>query len=321
MAIVLPEFISGGSYNAKRWRRGVERLSNVQVGVLEGFAVTKDGSGWGFTVSGPGRAWVPANVGTPSNAGMYLVESDATPLTGTISPAHASLPRIDAVVIRVTDVTDSQSATNGQEIAVVQGTATSGATLGNRNGAAAIIGNQVHIADILVPGGSGSIAAATVRDRRPWSRGVFHQQVITSGDLTTAGGNLTEIARVRLNIGRGHHTSQNNLVFFSISGNYVHTVGMSECSFAFYSQVNDTGTWTQIGGTSHRYSGPAWVTNMDRQVHYVDANLFAPGNYLFRVVASTAVSTMTTRASATKPFSFSVREVPRPAQIISSLAP
>ena len=84
-------------------------------------------------------------------------------------------PRIDMVVLEVLDAQHS-GASNVQQIRVVAGTATVGATLENRTGAAAQPANTILLADILVPNGAAAIdngAGGVIRDRRPWiSQGV-----------------------------------------------------------------------------------------------------------------------------------------------------
>lgn len=209
MAIVNPpEFAQTGSYTAKRWRMAMKNLGAVQPGAWDGFVANPDVSGWGFSLSG-GSAYVDATLGA-LNKGMYHVEADNAPaLTGTLTPAHATLPRIDQISIQVDDTVDSASADDIQQILVTTGTPTSGATLGNRLGAPALPGNTLLLADVRVPAGAAGSAAATFRDRRTMARGVLAYNQVTSGDLSSALSTISPITVQRVNIGQAVSGVQN----------------------------------------------------------------------------------------------------------------
>lgn len=320
MTLLIPEFNQSQSYSAKRWRRAVERYGNVQPGVLtDGFVLTKDASGWGFTVSG-GRAFVPANAaGATANAGLYHVEADATPLTGLVTPAHATLPRIDRLVIRVNDSADSTGFVgDNAEIVVNPGTPTAGASLTNYVGPGSVGTNTLHLADILVPGGAASIAAATVRDRRPWARGVIAPMSVTSGDINTpAISTITEIGRVKVNFGRLSTAIPNNLVQFGMTGSFTNTSAAVQNQVWFEYSQNDTGTWTVVNLKSFR----PWRAFGDSQFTYVEHAAMAPGYYAIRCICITTTGTMTMRANSTVPFRWWVRELPRGASISDNSTP
>lgn len=160
----------------------------LQAGVYEAndFKVTPAGGTYQLNIAA-GRAWVQA---TGTRMGRYLVVNDASE-TLTIAAAHATNPRIDQIVLRVRDAADLGDVTNVPELSVIQGTATSGATLANRTGAASLPSNSLRLADILVPSTGSGFAGTFVqnthlRDRRPWARGGYASSVQTSGaDYTT----------------------------------------------------------------------------------------------------------------------------------------
>ena len=83
----------------------------------------------------------------------------------TIPAADPTNPRIDAIIAEAPADADS----NTPNVRVVQGVATSGATLDNRTGAAALPAASVHLADVLVGAGVTSIVAGNIRDRRRMS--------------------------------------------------------------------------------------------------------------------------------------------------------
>jgi hypothetical protein len=326
MAIINPpEFMQNSSYTAKRWREAMFRFGRVQPGVWDtsAFVVTPAGSGWTFTVSG-GAAYVSADLGA-ANAGLYHVEADSTPISGSITPAHATLPRIDTIGIQIDDSVDSASADDVQQIAAFTGTATSGATLGNRTGAPTLPGNTLPLYDILVPGGAGSIAAATIRDRRTMARGVLAIREVTSGQITVPTSTVTELAKLRVNIGRPFQNAGGpavtNLVEIGFTCKVSHNTTGSLGTFKFQTQTQDTGTWTDIqGGRKHnRYFIPA---NYNQQVHYFDSALLAADNYLIRVMASTAVGAMNVSAlAAALPLRFYIREVIAPVDTLAGSSP
>jgi hypothetical protein len=93
--------------------------------------------------------------------GMYLAYNDATyNLTG-FTAAHATLPRIDRVAIRVRDAFHGDAA-NDISFQIVTGTATSGATLANLTGAAAVPSSHLLLANVLVPAAATTITSANI---------------------------------------------------------------------------------------------------------------------------------------------------------------
>jgi hypothetical protein len=90
---------------------------------------------------------------------------------GAVHAGHATLPRIDQVILRYNDSAIPTGAGNTPTIEVLTGTATSGATLDNRLGATALPNDCVRLCDVLMPAVAASVTTANIRDRRPWARG------------------------------------------------------------------------------------------------------------------------------------------------------
>lgn len=146
----------------------------------EDFRVLPRQSGLGMAVdvgkTGVGEmvAWVRGS--TRDGQGVYRVDNInraaptastfLTQITVDVPAAHASLPRLDIVVLRIIDSDHQGGATNTARVHVITGTATSGATLDNRTGAPAVPADAELLADILVPGGGSQINAGAIRDRR-----------------------------------------------------------------------------------------------------------------------------------------------------------
>lgn len=121
----------------------------------------------------------------------YINDSNGVLATNALLPASASAgsvtiaanasgnPRIDQVILTLTGY-------RGGSVSVLQGTATAGATLANRNGAATLPVGAIRLADILMPNGfAGPFVQNThIRDRRQWARGAKMRLVDSGGDIS-----------------------------------------------------------------------------------------------------------------------------------------
>lgn len=138
--------------------------------------------------------------------GLYRARNDANVSSNTatagafeaggIPAADATNPRVDQVVWRVYDASHDGSGQRKARPEVVAGTAAAGATLDNRNGAAALPAGAVRLADVLVPAGATTISAGNVRDRRPWARGAYRRIVRNAN--AAAGSDYTRSANANL---------------------------------------------------------------------------------------------------------------------------
>ena len=173
-------------YGAIDWRRMLGS-AQLQEGVLSsgGFKVT---AGAGMTVSIAASTGNGALVQGDSITlqGLYYVAPHTAAIVENITTAHATLPRIDQVILEVLDATHDGGASNTVRTRVVDGTATSGATLDNRTGAAALPASAIRLADVLVPAAAASILAGNIRDRRAWAHGASWWFTRTRGNYTTA---------------------------------------------------------------------------------------------------------------------------------------
>lgn len=116
--------------------------------------------------------------------GLYPVPPHSAVINEAITAAHATLPRVDMVVLEVLDHIHDSSGSNLARVRVVNGTATSGATLDNRTGATALPASCLLLADVLVAGGATSITNAVIRDRRKWARGAYSRTVLATAGIT-----------------------------------------------------------------------------------------------------------------------------------------
>ena len=145
-----------------------------------------------------GKAWVQIDTGTRN--GLAFIYSDAAE-----NPAHAAAdatnPRIDQVVLQYNDTT-IPAGVGGDvpTIRIITGTPTAGATLDNRNGAAALPNDCVRLADVLIPAAATTTSAANIRDRRPWARGAYRKIIRNNngGNYTTASATLADVDATNL---------------------------------------------------------------------------------------------------------------------------
>lgn len=177
-----------------------EQGGGIQEGVfgLGDLKVTQRGAGANMSADvAIGAAWIQVDTG--SRNGLSHAFSDAV-ANVPVSAAHATLPRIDQVVLQYND--SSIPAGVGGDVPtlrVLPGTPTSGATLANRTGAAALPNDCVRLADVLVPAAAASIVTANIRDRRTQALGVRASRVGATNDPSTAGTTPVKLAEMEIN--------------------------------------------------------------------------------------------------------------------------
>jgi hypothetical protein len=103
---------------------------------------------------------------------IYDVAVHPSTINEPVSTAHGTLPRVDQVVLQVLDHAHDGSGSSLAQTTVLAGTPTSGATLDNRSGVAALPGSTLLLADVLVAAADTSISDSEIRDRRPFIAGV-----------------------------------------------------------------------------------------------------------------------------------------------------
>lgn len=136
---------------------------------------------------------------TVSGQGLYYVPVHSANINEAIASNSSGTPRIDQVILEVLDNVHDASGNNLARVRVLTGTATGGATLDNRTGAATLPGSALLLADILVANGAGSITTAAIRDRRKWAKGARITEVV-AGAVTAASGTSTIITTHRLEV-------------------------------------------------------------------------------------------------------------------------
>lgn len=167
---VQPLNLQNGSYTAKQDRQFTDAVAQGE-GVVgaDDFRITATGSSMILT-SGATTKLSSAFVRGDTNSDQALYEiSQYAGITVTIGTADATNPRIDQIVLRIYDKTEAGGSADKATIEVVAGTATSGATLDNRNGATSLPASALLLADVLVGATVTSISQSNVRDRRAFA--------------------------------------------------------------------------------------------------------------------------------------------------------
>lgn len=176
--------------------------SDLQEGVVDAgdYDVTQRAAGANMSVDvAVGDAFIQIDSGARN--GLAFSYSDALENLA-VSASHATLPRIDTVVLQYND-TSIPAGVGGDvpTIRVLAGTPTSGATLDNRNGAVALPADALLLADVLVPAASVTVTNANIRDRRKWARGLFARKYAPTGsNYSTTSGTWVAIDTTNLQI-------------------------------------------------------------------------------------------------------------------------
>lgn len=176
---------TSGGYNAIDRRRMFQGCAARREGVFDsdGWQVTQASGGPSTTVE------VKANVGlarvdgtTDAQQGAYVVAPHFQLAALTITAAHATLPRIDSVILHVLDSDFDGSGEWDAVIELLTGTPTSGATLDNATGAPSLPDSCLHLADLRVDANDTTIADDQIRDYR------FHAGTDDPGDMKMSAG-------------------------------------------------------------------------------------------------------------------------------------
>lgn len=159
-----PLWLENLGYTARIDRRMIENTFNGE-GVLNpiGLQCSADGTSMYIAVT-TGEAIVRGDSHTDD--ALYMINSTAA--QSLLVTSDGSNPKIAQVVARIYDNDEAGGVYDKATIEIVDGTATSGATLDNRTGAASLPSSALLLADVLIDAGATTIAAAKVRDRRSY---------------------------------------------------------------------------------------------------------------------------------------------------------
>lgn len=187
---------------------------------------------------------------------LVPVTMDTTTLadfTAVHSTAHATLPRIDLVVMQLLDTAEVG------ELQVVTGTPTATADLDNRLGAPALPDSALHLADVLVGAAATNVATADIRDRRHF-RNPFTMPPV----FTNVWSGFTEDVPVL-----APHPLGAGLAFMEVNGTNFATAGATT---AVAVKILVTQRMGVIGFTWNYVQGSVAATLGDYQVNLYDCS-------------------------------------------------
>lgn len=165
---------SSPGYSALDLRRS-DSIGAIQEGVYAAgdYMVTQRAAGANMSVdiAAGGGAFAAVQGDSTTGQGLYVVGPHSATINEAVAASNPTNPRIDSVILEVQDNVHDASGGNLARVRVLTGTATGGATLANRNGAAALPGSALLLADLLVTAAGSSVSNTQIRDRRKWARG------------------------------------------------------------------------------------------------------------------------------------------------------
>lgn len=257
-----------------------------------------------------GLGAVQGNVGGVWLPGKYLCGLDAAVLSSAIDRSDGSgqgfaanasaFPRLDQLIARVWDHSLDGSGLRRWLLQIVQGVATSGATLANRSGAVAdgaLPANVLRLADVLVPGGNPtSIPSGNIQDRRPSARGLFANPTPTTNAPTVGTGVLT-LAEMTVT---GEFSGAPVEIAWSMTAQCA-----SACSVDLFLQL-DGAPLEDLQITTRSTELPAG--NLTRTVSSVDTHDVSAGRHTVELKWSSSLASPNAN-NVTKRRSFVVREV------------
>lgn len=311
MALLTPEFLQTKTYSALRDRIALSHSGAIQPGVWRSsdYKVVQRGAGANMSVDvGLGDAIIFGN--NPGNGGFYHITNDAT-VNVAVGPSHASLPRIDQIVLTINDTTHGGDATDAPALEVLAGTATAGATLDNRTGAAALGDNQLRLADVLVPAASTTVVTANIRDRRPWARGAYRR--ITRNANAAAGNDYSTTVQGTASFADIDAT--NLAPRLELSGVSIRVVlragGHTTPGAAYvYTRLMDNGVAL---ANHHTWRSGASSDDIPGHAHFIEEFEPSAGSHQLKPQFATSASANTAvlRAQATRALVFTIEEITR----------
>lgn len=245
------------------WLRRMLKVAPLQEGVLDAgdFKVTAAAAGGMRVDVAAGAMLVQADTGF--RMGLFLQINDAAIANAvTFDASHATLPRVDRVILRVNDTDDLASATDVPTLEKVNGVPTAGATLDNENGIAALPDNALLLATVLIPAASSAVTAGNVRDRRKWARGAFRRILRNVSNYVTSSSSFAAMDATNLS---PRVECSGAPLSISLTGELSHTVANSRIRFEFRADGvaidnQEIVVGTPAGASDVTSMSPEWTT-------------------------------------------------------------
>lgn len=238
---------------------------------------------------------------------LYGVRPHSAVINEAIVAADATNPRLDQVILEVLDNQHDGSGNSKARVRVVAGTPTSGATLANRSGAAALPSSAIRLADVLVAAADTSITNAEIRDRRPWARGAFHRIVRNANGAGGANYSTTSTSFVVMDATNLNPRIECSGVPLRVALNFMFT----SSSAASYGHIQPRMDGAVLDGGA--FNGLVFVDSVVAQVDGATMEWVvvpAAGSHQFApYFASESAKTFTVYADAAAPFQMTVEEL------------
>lgn len=271
MTVLAPEFLQTTKYSAQRMRQMQAAGGGpLQEGIVNfgDFNVRQRGAGANMSVDvTAGDAWVQGD--NTARQGLYHVGNDAT-INVAIPAAHATLPRVDQVVLRIYDSTVIGGEKDLAAIEVVSGTATAAATLSNLTGAAALPASAVRLAYVHVPALDTTIETAQIGNLVDPRRGLTGYPA-TVAPLALAG------APPQYAMGRPAGYVPAAFAYTPVAQNYLHGIGAPlGCGSEYYDNegmhdlvTNKSRLTCQTPGLYSISGNVEWGAQIVAQISYI----------------------------------------------------
>lgn len=162
MTAANPLYLQNKIYPATRDRQLIKDIFGAER-VLSGLAATYGGTGLNVSVAA-GACLVQGD--TNANQGLYEFFNDAA-ATLTHDAADGTNPRVDRIIARVYDASETGAGSDAGALEIVKGTPSSGAAMFNQASWPALPASAMEIAVVLISTGATSITQAEILDRRP----------------------------------------------------------------------------------------------------------------------------------------------------------
>jgi len=243
--------------------------------------------------------------------GLYAVAPHSAVINEAITAAHATLPRVDRVILEVLDTTHDASGSNLVRTRVVDGTATAGATLDNLSGVASVPDSALLLADVHVPAADTTISNSQIRDRRKWARGAYCRIMRNTSNYTIASSTVALIDGTnlapRIECSGAPVRVRLEGVFHAGSGSGVGTI--------FSPQVDSAGVdgMVSVGGTATLTNGLLRATPQEGSSPVVEwVTTPSAGSHIIAPAWGRLPSgTVTMFVSATQPLIWTIEEIVR----------
>lgn len=252
-----PAFTQNSSFGAEQTRRAITSLlarGSTVGSIVGGLVAAGDmqiSAGGGMSVNvAPGEAWVAGS--TSSSQGGYYTRVISS-MNLPVAASNPTNPRIDAVVAMVVDKAYGGSAPDSFAPAVLTGTATAGATLGNLNGAPALPTSSLLLGYVLVPASASSIVTGDVSNRASQVAQASGLRLVVSGYVDGRSGTFGTLAGTGFTptrTGAGRYTITFASAFAELPVCLAMSNGVSGLTIAFFTNITAGALGIGIDNTS-----------------------------------------------------------------------